>query len=182
MSYGVLVQEKVAALNIDSLNRSAVSASPIENGMVMNLLSKATAASLSTSGSEVWQATYPVTGSLINLWMAYEPEVVLTSSGNSYYKGIDPDPRNFVTPAGYVFSVYKPQLGDMILLTDDALTGSVSTGNFVVAADADYQLTWAAANGAGLTYRYLGVSYISIADGSIGTQRVTARKFECVGI
>ena len=174
MSYGILVQEKVAALNIDSLNRPCVSASPIENGMVMNLLTKDT-----TSGSEVWTATNPVTGSLTNLWMAYEPEIVLTSSA---YKGIDPDPRNFRTEIGDMFTAFKLQIGDLIMITPDGLSGSRTDGDFVVAANGDFQLTWSATAIAGTTLNYLYTGYISIGTGAIGGQRIVAYKFEVTNI
>jgi hypothetical protein len=184
MAYGVLVQEKVMALNIDSLNRSCYSASSIENGMVFNLLSKVPAATLSSTGSEVWLATQPLTGSLVNLWMAYEPEVVVTISGTQSFKGIDPDPRNFVVPTGTVFSAFKPQIGDLLLMTADAITGTPSsTNDWLNATTEDYQLNAATDGltpGTGLTLKYQATSYISIGTGSIGTQRVTAYKFEVV--
>ena len=119
MSYGVCLPVSVAALNIDAFNRSAVSASAVENGNVVVLATKSTTA----GEAEVWTATVPSTGNgLTGLWMAYEPELVLTSSGSSQYKGLDPDPRNFRNEIGDIFSVFKPQLGDIITLTDDALS------------------------------------------------------------
>jgi len=182
MAYGILVQEKVAALNIDSLNRPVVSASDVENGMVFNLLAKSTNSG-STVANEVWTAEFPVTGSLIDLWMAYEPEVVQTVSGNSYYKGIDPDPRNFYIPAGDVFSAFKPQMGDLIMLTPDVLSGSKSTGDYVVAADISLELTWSATPLLdGLTLKYTDTSYISIGTGAIDNQRITAYRFQVTQI
>jgi hypothetical protein len=161
-------------LNTDMLNRPVVCASAIDNGNVFSLLTHSAG---SESGSEVWNATQISSASLMDLWMAYEPEVVLTNSGNSYYKGIDPDPRNFYIAAQTVFSAFKPVKGDLLMLTADCLdSGTANT--YAVAVVGGFKLNWAAAIIAGLTLKYLGTSYISIADGSIGTQRVTAFKFE----
>lgn len=177
MTHAVLVQNKVAALNIDALNRPAVSASAIDNGNVFNLLTNST-----SSGSEVWVATVPATGSLVNLWMAYEPEIVITVSGNSKYKGLDPDIRNFYTPAGTVFSAFKPQLGDILLMTAAGFTSGSVTEDFAVAKDGAYLLDWAAAPITGLTLKLLETSYISLATGAIDSQRVTAYRLEVIGI
>jgi hypothetical protein len=180
MSHGVLVQEKVAALNIDSLNRSCYSACAIDNGNVFQLKTKVPAATLGTTGSEVWLATMPETGSMVNLWMAYEPEVVVTVSGTQQYKGIDPDPRNFYNISGNVFSAFRPQLGDLLLMTADCMSSTVSS--YAVAADTAFVLAWSAVPAIGLTLKYVGLSYISIGTGSVGTQRVAAYKFEVVAI
>jgi hypothetical protein len=179
MSHGVLIQNKVAALNIDAFNRAVISASAIDNGNVFNLLSKS-----STAGSEVWLATQPATGSLVNLWMAYEPEVVQTVSGNSTYKGIDPDPRNFYNIAGDVFSAFKLQVGDIITVTADAIGGSKSSNEYVVATNEDYELNWSATTiASGVNLKLMDTTYMSIGSGSaIGTQRVTAYQFEVISV
>jgi len=173
MAYGVLIQNKVQASDVDALNRPAKCASAVENGMVFNLLT----VSSTTGEEEVWVATAPATGALSNLWMAYEPEVNIT---DSKYKGLDPDPRNFIIPATKVFSAFRPQLGDIITLTGDVLTGSAN--DYAVATDADFQLNWGASAVSGLSLKLIETTYISIGLGSIGTQRVTAYKFEVVAL
>lgn len=171
MAYGLIIPRRIAAKNVDAMNRSAVSAAAYENGSVGNLLTKS-----STAGeSEVWVLTAPVTGALTNLWMMYEPEVVLTLAK---YKGIDPDPRNFRKEIGEVFSVFRPQLGDLITMTADAVTGTKSTNTWVVATNTAQKLTWAAAAVSGLSLKLIEDDFISIGLGSIGTQRVAAYLFE----
>jgi hypothetical protein len=175
--HGVLIPEQIAAMNVDSYNRSAysASASSIDNGMVFSLSGKV---STSGSGAEVYKIVTPATGSLSGLWMAYSgEEVVLT---DLKYKGLDPNPRNFYNEIGKVFSAYKPQVGDIILLTAEALTGTKSSNEYVVAANGAMQLTWSATSVEGLTYKLLGSQYISIGSGAIDTQRVTAYEFECI--
>lgn len=171
MAYGLIIPRKIAAKNVDSFNRSGVSASAYENGSVGNFLTK----SATAGEGEVWTMTAPATGALSNLWMVWEPEVVLT---DSKYKGIDPDPRNFVNPIGKIFSAFKLQLGDLITMTADAVTGTKSTNTFVVATDGAQKLTWASAAVSGVSLKLIEDDYISIGLGSIGTQRVAAYLFE----
>lgn len=180
MTHAVLVQEKVAALNVDAYNRPCVSASDIDNGYVFQLATKS-----STAGeSEAWVATIPASGAgLQNLWMAYEPEIVTVLSGTKEYKGINPDPRDFYTVAGKMFSAFRPVLGDLLKITGDGLTtGAGAESAYAVATNNDFKLNWAAAAVSGLSLKYLATDYISLADGSIGTQRVVAYKFEVVAV
>jgi hypothetical protein len=179
MTHAVFVQTKVAAKDIDAYNRPAVCADALDNGNVIVLATEDTSATYGQT--EVWDATKPATATLSGTWMVYEPEVVLTVSGTKTYKGIDPDPQDFYIPAGVVFSAFKPQLGDIILMTGDGfVSGSGAASAFAVAADNSYLLTWAAAAGAGLSFKYIATSYISIGSGAIDTQRVVAYKLQCV--
>ena len=79
MAYGVLIKNRVAAMNVDSINRSASgSYINIENGHIFRLDSQST-----TSGSsEVWEiSTGTADGSTLdNMWMACSPPVVITNS------------------------------------------------------------------------------------------------------
>lgn len=175
MAYSVLIQDLVVAKDIDSFNRSAVSASAYENGAVGYFSGKSTTA----GEAEVWTMVAPATAHLYDLWMAYEPEIVLT---NSQYKGLDPNISNFINPAGKMFSVYKPEIGDLITLTADGITGVKGVNTFIVAADGDPFLNWAAAVVAGLSYKLVGTTYLSLSTGAIDTQRVTAYQFECVAL
>ncbi len=180
-NHGILIQNKVMAQTVDSLNRAAVGAADVDNGNVVQLLTRNTAA---TRGlEEVWDATQPsASAGLQNLWMVYEPEVVTTVSGSQSFKGIDPDPRNFYLVAGTVYTVFKPQLGDILRLTDDALGGTKSSNGFVVATASTYELTWAASAAAGLSLKLLGTEYISLGTGAIDPQRVVAYDFEVVAL
>lgn len=59
MSYAILVQDAVQAMNIDALNRSAKGSANIDNGNVFYLATKSTTA----GEGEVWTATQPATAS-----------------------------------------------------------------------------------------------------------------------
>jgi hypothetical protein len=175
--HGVLVPESTVAQNMDSLNRAVVDALDVDQGNVFVMGARSTTSNL----SEVFEISVPVTGALTGLWMAYSgDEIVLT---DSKYKGLNPDVRDFYNAAGTVFSAYKPQVGDIILLTDDALFGTYTAGvhYYVNATNLKWELAWGASNaGSCLCYALLGVKYISLATGSIGTQRVAAYELECV--
>lgn len=115
--------------------------------------------------------------------MVGEPEVVITESGTYEFKGLDPDPRNFYNKAGRLFTAFKLQVGDLVTVTADALYGSQSSNTFVVAADSSYLLNWSASAVSGLSMKLINDSaYIPIPDGSIGTQRVAAKKFQVVAL
>jgi len=178
MAYGVIVQDKVAAQNVDAYVRPVKSASALENGFVFRLETLS-----STSGeTEVWVATAPATAApgLTHLWMLAEPEVVLTASK---YKGLDPDPRNFILPIGEIGTAVKIQIGDIVTFSEDGLTGTKSTNTFVNATNADFQLTWGATQTASVvSFRLMETKTLSIGLGSIGTQRITAYKMECLAL
>jgi hypothetical protein len=179
MTHAVLVPNAIAALNVDSYNRSAVCASNVDNGNIVALLTK----SATAGESEVWTATVPATNSLSNLWMVYEPEIVIT---NSQYKGLDPDPRNFFVPATKVFSCFKLQVGDIITLTAEAFSGA--KGGSDVYANATNStgglvFVWGTTQTSSVVSLHLiATTYISLATGAMDTQRVTAYQFEVVGI
>lgn len=78
------------------------------------------------------------------LWMAYEPEVVVTVTGTKKYKGINPDVRDFYNASGDVFTAFKPQVGDILTFTDDGITGTKSTNTYIVATNGQYKLAWSA--------------------------------------
>jgi hypothetical protein len=179
-----MIPSKVAALNIDSYVRSAVCAAALDNGNLVSLYGGQVTA---TAGQpEVWTAGQPATGvGLTHLWMVGEPEIVTVVSGNNKFRGIDYDPRNFYNAIGDVMTVFKLSVGDIFKITADGLSGSSSTGNFIVAANGAYLWTWAASTAAGsaCTAQLVNATdYISIPDGSIGTQRVLAYKFQVIAV
>jgi hypothetical protein len=174
MTYGVIVQNRVAALNVDAYNRPAWYTSALANGSVFRLDSLA-----SLTGSEVWLVSAPSgdSSTLNNLWMAYSPEIVITTSGTKQYKGIDPDPQDFTNSASLVFDAFKPQVGDIITMTGDCFANSVST--YANAVSGSTNLTWGSTQTASaLSLKLLDSTYISKPDGTISTGRVTA--YKCV--
>ena len=175
--HGILLPEQIAAQNIDSYTRSAVSGVAVDNGNIVMLTTYGVAA----GNAEVWTAIAPSTGDgLTGVWMVYEPELVWT--GN--YRGLDPDIRNFYTAAGKVFSIFHPQLHDIITLSTDAIYGSIAANTYINATNtAGLQPEWAATIGSSVfAAKLLDTKYISIGTGAIDTQRVVAYQFEVVAL
>jgi hypothetical protein len=179
MAHSVLIPNAISAMNIDSYNRSAVCASALDNGNIVKLTTRSTTA----GQGEVFTAVAPSTSAgLTDLWMVYSgDEIVLT---DSRYKGLDPDVRNFFTPASKVVSVFKPALGDIITMTADGFaTGAGAGSAYANAVDTTggIKLEWASSIGSGvLSYKLIATTYISLATGAIDTQRVVAYQLECV--
>lgn len=174
--HGVLIPRAIMATNIDSLNRNVVDVADIDNGHVFIMGARSTRA----GEAEVFEISQPETDSLDGLWMAYQGDQVVWT-GN--YKGLDPDVRNFYNKAGYVFSAYKPQVADIILISADGLAGTFIAGTttHVNATSGAWALTWGNSQTASaLSYKLLSVSYISLATGGIDAQRQTAYILECV--
>lgn len=177
MANGVIVLESVMAKEIDSLNINAVSRDNINNGYLFS----ATALSGTAGQGNVFTAVKPATATLGNLYMAYSPENVVTTSGSNQFLGLDQDPRNFTNVAGKVFNGFKLQLGDIILASADVFSNAISTNTFAIATDNAYTLTFAASLTAStLNFKVLGTTYISIGTGNISTQRVTAYRLQVV--
>ena len=179
MSHAILEQRAVMASNIDTLNRNVIATADIDNGNVFLLNSLST-----TDGEEeVWLASTPTSGTgLTNIWMACEPEVVITLAGTKEYKGLDPDIRNFYNITGKVFTAFKPQIGDIVVLTADAMSNSIASNTYAVVTATSYELAWAAAAVSGLSLKLIETTYISLATGAINNQRVTAYRFEVVAV
>lgn len=180
MAQNVLVQNAVAALDVNSYNRSGVHASAaVDNGNIVILSGLSTTA----GESEVWTALTPSTGNgLTGVWMVAEPEVVITGGK---YKGINPDPRDFSVAALKPFSCFKPQLGDIITMTADGFAGTKSTNTFANATDTTGGLkpVWGATQTASVfSLKLLATTYISIGSGAIDSQRVVAYKLQVVGL
>lgn len=171
MSYSVLIAGEIAAKNIDSLNKFGKANFAVENGHVVALGEKSTA----KNEAFVYTVNKPATATLATdiFYMVNEPVDVLV---NGKYSGLTDDPREFNIPAGKVFTMYKPMVGDEVVITVDGLAGIKGSNTYVVPADGTTKLTWAAdGTGVSLAYKYVGDTYVSI-----GNERVPAYRFICV--
>jgi hypothetical protein len=176
--HGLLIPSAIAASNVDSFNRSvSVAANAVDNGDIVTI----TGVSAVAGEGEVFAAETPTTGNLTGCWMIYSgDEVVLT---DSRYKGLDPDPRNFFTLQAKVVSAFKPQLGDIVLMSAECFTGARSSNTFGNATNAQTKLVWGGSQtGSVLSYKYLETTYVSLGTGAIDNQRVAMYRMECVGL
>jgi hypothetical protein len=178
MAHGVLIPAAIAAMNVDSYNRSVISASAIDNGNVLAMGAQYTTGSL----VEVSLVTQPAAGSPVNAWMAYSGDEIIVTDAK--YKGLDPDVRNFWNVERKVFSAFKPQVGDIVILTADNFSNSFSSHTYAVGQADSYKLLWVVGAGptTGLGFKYIATTYISLATGGIDSQRVTAYKLECTTV
>jgi hypothetical protein len=181
-THGILIPLQIAATNVDSYNRSAVTtATDVDNGNIVKL----TTYGVASGNAEVWTGVTPSSSAgLTNLWMVYDPELVWTGS----YRGLDPDVRNFYVAATRVFSVFSPQLGDILRMTaDNLVTGTgAAIGSFAIATDTTGGLKpvwtsgWTSGTAVFAMKCIKANSYISIGTGAIDTQRIASYDFEVV--
>lgn len=178
MAKAILIPTLTAAKNVDIYNRSFVSAADLDNG---NVFSKG---ELSTEANEsqVYQAQTPTSGTLGDLWMAFTAEdVVLTDELGNQFKIGNLDPRAFTNKAGTVFSGFKPQVGDLVLISADGIEGEASSNEYVVAQESKSILKFNASSINGLSFKIVETTYITVASANaIGSQRVPAYLLECV--
>lgn len=109
MANCVLVQTRVMAENVDSLNRSVISTTATPNGTPLALTLPTTA------GSNVFTTATPTTP-FSNVYLAYSPEVNKLVVGQVWGGN---DPRNFTNLANTPFDAFKPMAGDIIQVTKD---------------------------------------------------------------
>lgn len=175
MAKSILIPTLTTAKNVDALNRSFIGEVDLDNG---NVFGKGEL-SASANESQVYEATTPEE-ELTGLWMAYSPEdVVLTDGLGNQFKVGTLDPRAFTNTAGVVFSGFKPQVGDLVLISADGIAGEAAA--YAVATAESNKLSFAAAAIEGLSFKVVETTYISVASANnIGSQRVTAYLLECV--
>jgi len=175
MAYGVINPVAVMATNVDSLNRSCISAGIVEQGFPVGLLTMSTTA----GEAELWTATTPATGTLDRVWMVYDPELVWTGS----YRGLNPDVRDFTIAIGNTFSVFKPVENDLILMSVDAFTGAIGGNTFANATNAQTQFVWGATQSKDcISLKLRATKYFSIGTGAMDNQRFTAYLMEVLPI
>lgn len=169
----VVIKRRVAAHNIDALNRTFVATEDLENGSIFTLTERFT-----TDGEdEVWKVAKPTATSL-GVWMAKSSEVTITTVGEGDYalqmKGIVEDPRMFTNVKGLVGDCFKPQVGDMIEMTlgDD-------TDKYLV-ADVAYKLKVASAAGDGFAMHQVGTSILHIGSAKLVKTPVKTYIYEVV--
>lgn len=174
MNNAVVILTSVAAMNVDSYNRSFKSTKDIQNGAVF----KCGTLSTTEGESEVFNA---VTASATDtgLYMAFTAEDTIVTIGGQQYKFDLIDPRLYTNVAGLVFSGFRLMPGDRITMAG-GITGNPEAYVVVNASGAlEYSKT---APTSGTYFTAIQNTYISAAgvgNGAIGgTQRLAAVELE----
>jgi hypothetical protein len=175
-THTVLIPNKIAAMDISVYNRSAYYTQDLDNGSVFKLDTLQ-----GLSGCEVWAVTKS-NGSSADMWMAYSPDVNTLANGTKKYRGLGVDPQDFYISACTVFDAIKPQVGDVVTLSEDAFSTTRSTETYANSADNTTDLVWASAKaGSALSLKIVDITTISKPAGTLGdTQHLTAYKLVVV--
>ena len=180
MAYGVIVESRIQATNIDALNRTAQATVDVAGGGLIALTPSG------VQGNEVWTAEEP-SDELGGLWIAYNPAEHLTKVGDKFFAGLSKDPRDYANIADRPFDCFKPEVGDEIDITVDCVD---DTADDVVAGDIleskAGQTTFtrvAAAPGATEGSTAFEVEYVGVAPfpmAGIGMEQVKMFRCRCI--
>lgn len=182
MAYGVLIESMIQAKNIDALNRSVVCAgADVAGGGLIKLTAP------TVQGEDRWTAEVPSAGNLGGLWVAYNPSVKYTEVNGKVYAGLSQDPRDYTNLKGRTFDAFKPQVGDEVVITIDAVdaSGSSAVAGDILESKADQTLLARVAGGTGATSGHTAFKIewkgtIDFPKAGIGVDKVVAFKAVCV--
>ena len=178
MAKAIVQKTQVEARNVEALNRTAVHTAEIENGMVFLLQN------YQNTAPGVWDLVAPSTGNLSGLWMAFDEGKILVQDANSeVYSGLSKDPGLYTNIANRPFDCFKPQVGDIITMTADAIGNTRTAETLITAVDASLKLEWAGAAGAGLTLTLIDANAkFNIPPKTFGGTVTTGFKFEVTAV
>jgi hypothetical protein len=180
MAYGVLIESKIQAKNIEALNRSAIASVDVAGGGLVSLVAP------TTQGEDRWTANTPSSGNL-KVAIAYNPSVQYSVVNGVTLAGLLVDPRAYTNIAGKTFDVFLPKVGDEIVITIDAVDASSSSivaGDYLEpkASQTTFQRI-ASATGAtagSTSFRVEHTGTITFPNAGIGNDSVTVYKAVCV--
>ena len=180
MAYGVLIESKIQAKNIEALNRSAISTVDVAGGGLVSLVAP------TTQGEDRWTANAPSAGNL-KVAIAYNPSVQYVSVNGVTLAGLLVDPRAYTNLANKTYDVFLPKVGDEIVITSDCADSSASAtvaGDFFEpkAGQTTFQriasATGATAGSTSFRVEYVGAT--TFPNAGIGHDSVTTYKLVCV--
>lgn len=181
MAFGVMIESSIAATNIDAYNRYAIGDFAVAGGGLVSL------APPTVQGDDRWTATEPAEGALGGLYMAYNPSPKYMELNGKKYAGLSADPRDFTNLAGETYTVFKPKLGDEIVITIDAVdaTGAVAVRGDILESKAGQTTlqripaaTGATTGSTAFEVEWVGV--LPFPQAEIGMAQVKAIKMVCV--
>ena len=178
--YGVIIESRIQATNIDALNRTAKCDEAVAGGGLVALTPSG------VQGDEVWTAEAP-DAELGGLWMAYNPAEHLTEVNGKFFAGLSKDPRDYANIADRPFDVFKPEVGDELDITVDCVDDTASSavaGDILEAKAGQTTLTRvAAATGATEGSTAFEIEYVGTTpfpQAGIGMEQVTMFRVRCI--
>lgn len=137
MAHAFMIESSITATDVVANNRYCKSDADFDGGTLCAL------AAPTAQGDDVWTASVPVEGALGGLWVAYNPSYHVTEVGNGEYAGLSADIRDYTNEAGRTFTAFKPEIGNIFVISKDAVDSESATaaaGDILEAKAA--QSTW----------------------------------------
>lgn len=162
MAKGYMIEKRIFAKDVEALNRSATSTTNVDGGTLV---------SLSTYADGVFTATKSTEGQ--GLWMAYNPSEHFSEVDGMIIAGVSKDARNYTNIAGRTFDIFKPQIGDLVSLTDGNLkTGEpakVEVGKFLEQGASGYEVK-ASATASTTSLKVIAIETLPFPQAGIGME------------
>lgn len=185
MAYGVMIESQIMATDVGIYNRFAQGTVAVAGGGLVSL------AYPTEVGSDVWTSSVPSADTLGGLYMAYNPSEKYITIGTRGLEiageSIDHDPRDYTNNANRPFTVFKPKLGDEVILTIDCVdaSGDVAVEGDILESKAGQTLLQRIAEGTGATtgstaFVIEGVETLPFPSAGIGEDRVKAFRALCI--
>lgn len=182
--HGLIIESKISAKDMDTLNRSVVAEDDVDGGSLLAL------AYPTEVGSDVWAVTKPATGATSGLWMAYNPtNRKLKVADDLVFANLSNDDRRYTNLAGETFDAFKPKVGDEIefsteCLADTSVANDIVTGDILESKEDSYKLArQPKATGATANHTAFEVEYVKkyvFAKKKIGNNFVKFFRAVCV--
>jgi hypothetical protein len=138
MAHGILIESKIAAKDIDALNRSVVATADVDAGSLLALTAP------STVGEDRWTVAQPSASALTDLWIAYNPTARITKIDDLEFAGLSVDDRRYTNVANKTFDAFKPKVGDEIEFSvdcvDPSAVASVVAGDYLDSVAGSFKL------------------------------------------
>lgn len=138
-NHGLIIESKIAAKDIDALNRSVVCASAdVDGGSLLALTAP------SVKGEDRWTVAQPSANALTGLWVAYNPTNRLIEVEGREFAGLSVDDRLYTNLKGKTFDAFKPKVGDEIEFSEDCIDPEaledLESGDFLESVAGSFKL------------------------------------------
>lgn len=169
---GYIIEGRIMAKDVESLNRSAVCSADVDGGKLV---------SLGALSNGLFTATVTTSGT--GLWMAYNPSEHLVKVGTKLVAGgeISADPRDYTNIATRPFDVFKPQIGDIVKFTAGNIKPeeTVTAGSYLEQG-ADGLVVKVSPTTATTSFLVKAIETLQFPQAGIGMENASVYVCECV--